>query len=496
MFTSFARRLTAWYVVAAVVLVSGLLSVCAAAAMMLYVRIIDDGVEGGARSASAFAMRAQQRHQSFRDAALEFQRRDRRTAVRSVAFEPPAIAPAHGHRVVTSSGLLRAPLNGAAPAGARPRTAYVNGDAVVVTDARSVRFAGSRMGYVVGSLFNAHFKRVPFLDGEMTFTPDADAIGSLALALLSAVLLVGVLAGIVAWFAGRYITSQALRPLVDVTHALQRFAGREFSAAPIPVTGRSEFDAIALAYNAAAAQVASAFDERRQAESQMRQFVADAGHELRTPLTIVLGYIDLLKRKADDGDERSRRIFASIGSEGARMRQLIDNLVLLARLEGGDPRPAEPFLLVPLLMEIVDARRLVFPGADVAVDAAVDATVIGNREELHEAIANVVDNALKYAPGAPVRLTVRGVDASQIEVCVRDEGPGIDPADRAHVFERFYRGASRGEIDGSGLGLAIARRAVERAGGSLTLARDRGATFVFRLRAVDVLPAAAPLAAG
>ncbi len=115
-----------------------------------------------------------------------------------------------------------------------------------------------------------------------------------ALWLLAGVLVVGALAGVLAWFLGRYITLQVLRPLVDVTHALQRFATRDFTPQPIAVAGKSEFDAIALAYNAAAAQVSSAFAERQQAESQMRQFVADAGHELRTPLTIVLGYIDLL----------------------------------------------------------------------------------------------------------------------------------------------------------------------------------------------------------
>ena len=148
----------------------------------------------------------------------------------------------------------------------------------------------------------------------------------------------------------------------------------------------------------------TAFVERQQAESQMRQFVADAGHELRTPLTIVLGYIDLLRRKAAEGDERSRRIFSAISIEGARMRTLIDNLVLLARMEGDDVRPTEPFALCALLEEIVDARRLLRPGLQIALACPVEATVIGNETEIHEAIANIVDNAIKYAPGAPISI--------------------------------------------------------------------------------------------
>ncbi|HEY6236638.1 MAG TPA: ATP-binding protein, partial [Candidatus Elarobacter sp.] len=309
----------------------------------------------------------------------------------------------------------------------------------------------------------------------------------IAIWLLAGIILVSVGAGVLAWLGGRFITQQVLRPLVEVTHALQRFAARDFRPQPIAVAGKSEFDAIALAYNAAASQVAAAFAERRQAETQMRQFVADAGHELRTPLTIVLGYIDLLRRRADAGDERSRRIFASIGIEGARMRTLIDNLVLLARMEGEDVRPPEPFDLCPLLEQIVDARRLLHPGLPVVLDCAVDATVIGNLDEIHEAIANVVDNAIKYAPGAPIRIAADAADGG-VEVTIADEGPGIHPDDRALIFDRFYRGATRGDVEGSGLGLAIAKRAVERAGGTLILASssEAGTTFALRLRADQV----------
>jgi two-component system OmpR family sensor kinase len=326
--------------------------------------------------------------------------------------------------------------------------------------------------------------RVPFLDGTIFFAPDPQAVESATIVLLVGILLVSAAAGCLAWFSGRYITSQALRPLYDVTAALQRFAARDFTPQPIAVAGKSDFDAVALAYNAAAAQVAAAFAEREQAENQMRQFVADAGHELRTPLTIVLGYIDLLRRRVEAGDERSRRIFAAIGSEGARMRTLIDNLVLLARMEGSDERPVEPFRLAPLIGEIVDARRIVAPGVRFDLHLDADATVIGNRDEIHEAIANVVDNALKYAPGSPIRIKTSAFDGNAIEVGVTDYGPGILPEDRAGIFERFYRGATRGDVEGSGLGLAIAKRALERAGGELLLVDTSasGTTFALRMR--------------
>jgi signal transduction histidine kinase len=499
MFTRFARRLTGWYVAAAVVMVVGLLGAFAVIGLGVYVHVIQDSIDSDAREVQAFAVRAAARHQSFVDASVEIEKRLARPGIRIVAAGPFPRGPHDGPRSLvpraTSAPILMR------PAPSRPREEAPKGSGgardsgpplppnVIVDgrithgDPRIIRSQGSRIGFGLGTLLGAQFRHIDFLDGDLRILPDPDAMLRVALWMLAGVIVVGALAGVLAWFIGRYITLQVLRPLIDVTHALQRFAARDFTPQPIAVAGKSEFDAIALAYNAAASQVASAFAERQQAETQMRQFVADAGHELRTPLTIVLGYIDLLRRKADAGDERSRRIFSAIGIEGARMRTLIDNLVLLARMEGDDVRTPEPFELCPLLEELVDARRLINPGLQIELDCAVDATVIGDRTEIHEAIANVVDNAIKYA-GSPVLIAAKAADGG-VEVTIADRGPGIHSEDRSAIFDRFYRGAIRGEVEGSGLGLAIAKRAVERAGGTLVLASTSpsGTTFALRLRA-------------
>ena len=470
MFTSFARRLTSWYVAAAVALVFVLATACAVLAMSFYARIVSEGISDGAREAAAFGARATIRGQSFESAAIELEQRDHRTGVRMYAVKRPP-PPEH---------VREQPQEAPIP------TTIVDGQ-VVHKELRALRFAGPRLGLALATAFGARPQRIEFLDGDLQLYAAPEDFQRIALWLLAGIVIVSAGAGTLAWFAGRYVTRQVLRPLVEVTHALQRFAARDFRPQPVTVAGKSEFDAIALAYNAAASQVAAAFAERHQAETQMRQFVADAGHELRTPLTIVLGYIDLLRRRADAGDERSRRIFSSIGIEGARMRTLIDNLVLLARMEGEDVRPPEPFDLCPLLEEMVDARRLLHPGLPIALDCAVDATVIGNLDEIHEAIANVVDNAIKYAPGAPIRIVADAADGG-VEVTIADEGPGIHADDRESIFDRFFRGSMRGEVEGSGLGLAIAKRAVERAGGTLVLASssEAGTTFALRLRADQV----------
>ena len=339
------------------------------------------------------------------------------------------------------------------------------------------------------SLLGARPHRVPFAGGEMIVVLDPARLESVALRLIAGVLIVTVLAGVMAWLVGRYITSQVLRPLIDVTRSLRRFAARDFTPEPIAVAGRSEFDELAQAYNGAAAQVDAAFTERAQAEARMRQFVADAGHELRTPLAIVLGFVDVLKRKVDPRESTANEAFSSIDAQGKRMRVLIDNLILLARMESPRERPVEPFPLAGLIDEVVSARRVLAQNAHIELDLAVDATIVGDREELHEALANVLDNALKYAPGAPIAIAARAIDAGAVEVSIRDGGPGVPPEHVETVFERFFRAMPhRGEIEGSGLGLAIARRAAERAGGGLALLANgpHGATFAFRLRAHDI----------
>ena len=162
------------------------------------------------------------------------------------------------------------------------------------------------------------------------------------------------------------------------------------------------------------------------------------------------------------------------------MRTLVDNLVLLAKLEGEDLRPAEPFELGALVDG--DRRGAARTRRRVASRStrASTATVIGDRAELHEALANIVDNAIKYAPGSPIRIAIDAAGDGGVAVAIADEGPGIAAEDREAIFERFYRGHTRGDVEGSGLGLAIAKRAVERAGGTLRLDPDGRARDAFR----------------
>ncbi len=453
--------------------------------MALFGHDANSALQDLTHNAERYGRTAHARAEPFEVAAVEFELQQRHEGIRSFAFIP-ANAPDHD------------PQRRSSYRGQVVSVAVIDGVVQRHVALRS-RFEGSRFGLAVATLFGARATvPVPFASGVITFAPDPARFEMFASMILGAVIIAAIVAGLLAGFVGNYITRQAIRPLIDVTEALQRFAARDFRSHPIAVAGRSDFDVLAHAYNAASAQVADAFAERDAAEAQMRQFVADAGHELRTPLTIVLGYIDLLRRRVGANDDRSKFIFASIASEGRRMRTLVDNLVLLAKLEGDDVRPIEPFDVAALIGEIVDVRRGLDPTVRIAVEARVNGTIVADRSEMHEAIANVIDNAIKYAPGSPVWIELDSPRSGAIAIAVSDEGPGIPPQDRAAIFERFFRGASRGEVEGSGLGLAIAKRALERAGGTIVLDTSvaRGTRLVLTLRAERVTPAPAkvPLA--
>lgn len=484
MFVSFARRLTSWYVVAAIALVAVVLSAFAIVTLAFYVRVINEGIDDGAREAAAFGQRALLRHAQFVEAAREFEQRTHRTGVRMVAteFPPPPGAPRRAQFPLSVRPAVSPP-----PFPSRERNeprvlrSVIDGK-VVMADPRRLRLSGSRFGFAVATLFGSHAQRVPFMNGSMFFAPDPQAVENVTLALLGAVLFVTLGAAIFAWFAGRYIARQALAPLYEVTAALQRFAARDFTPQPIAVAGKSDFDAIALAYNAAAAQVAAAFAEREAAETQMRQFVADAGHELRTPLTVIAGYIDVLRRGAVEEPTVARQILGTMAIEKEHMRALIDRLMQLARLDEDAPPVKAPIEVAELLRSQCEAARRLEPGRE--IDYRVDGAsqIHGDRAELGEALWNIVENAMKYAPGAPIHLSATRTNG-KTAIRVHDQGPGMTDTERMHAFERFYRGESRGEITGSGLGLAIAKRAVERADGEISIesAPGQGTTVTVNL---------------
>jgi two-component system OmpR family sensor kinase len=282
------------------------------------------------------------------------------------------------------------------------------------------------------------------------------------------VLTIAVAAIVLSWLVGRLFAQQSLRPINEVSNSLRALADGDYTQRRFVMPGGDEVASLTAAFNDAVASVATAIDHRRHAEERMRQFAADASHELRTPLTVIAGYIDVLRRGAIEEPRIARQILATMSIEKEHMRGLIDRLMRLARLDSEAPPQIEDVDVADLLRSQVEAARRLDDRR--SIDYSVDGvkTVAADRGELAEAVWNVIENALKYAPEAAIHLRATRNNGHSI-ITVRDEGPGMSESERVHAFERFYRGDRRGEIAGTGLGLAIAKRAVERVGGDIAI---------------------------
>jgi signal transduction histidine kinase len=278
---------------------------------------------------------------------------------------------------------------------------------------------------------------------------------------------------VIAWFAGRVLAKQALAPIVEVTNAMDSLGKGDFSRRALVRGEPNEINALAAAYNSAAEKVGAAFAERRQTEERMRQFSADAGHELRTPLTVISGYVSVLRRGAVTEPAVAGDILSTIADECERMRHLIDKLLALARL---DSMPQDPPELVDAARVVRDAAvgsHTIIPGAELRVDTPEPLQVRAYPDELRDAVRNLIENAAKHGHAANVTVSAHR-ENGMATIEVSDDGAGMPPDEQAHAFERFFRGALRGDTAGSGLGLAIVRKAVERVGGSAQLRSEQG----------------------
>jgi signal transduction histidine kinase len=230
-------------------------------------------------------------------------------------------------------------------------------------------------------------------------------------------------------------------------------------------------------YGVATQAVARALAEREAAAAEYRRFLADAGHELRTPLTILSGYIDVLG--GYEHDERQERALRGMRSASARMRGLVEKMLLLSRLETTEKAPSV-VSVAEVSNEVAQDMLSQHPNRQIVLRCDAHARVRIDEDDLYEAERNLVENALRYAPDSPVQVEA-AVRGGTVEIAVIDRGPGIPKDEQAMVFERFYRGRNNEGQEGTGLGLAIVRRIVDRWNGSVALeSGDEGTRAILR----------------
>ncbi|WP_252375276.1 MULTISPECIES: HAMP domain-containing sensor histidine kinase [unclassified Nonomuraea] len=276
---------------------------------------------------------------------------------------------------------------------------------------------------------------------------------------LAAVAALGVFGA--AW-AGLAISRTGLRPVGELTKAVEHIAQTEDLGTRIPVKGNDEIARLSSSFNAMTAALAGS-RERQQ------QLVADAGHELRTPLTTLRTNIDLLLRSEQTGRSldpgAKERLLVNVKAQFAELSTLVGDLLQLARGDA-DHEPHVELAFHEVVTAAVERARL--RGAEVVTDLR-PWYVVGAAASLERAVLNLIDNAGKFSPGGQVEVRLRGG-----RLTVRDHGPGLPEEDLPHVFERFWRSPSARGLPGSGLGLAIVAQAVAEADGSVRLENAPG----------------------
>jgi len=302
--------------------------------------------------------------------------------------------------------------------------------------------------------------------------------------------------------AGALVVRRQLRPLREVAGTAHRVAALPLASGEIELAERvperltderTEVGQVGAALNTLLAHVESSLHARHESEQQVRQFVADASHELRTPLTTIAGYTELARRRPDDLATVGTAL-GKVEEESARMTSMVEDLLLLARLDAGRPLARDPVDLSRLLVEAVSDARVVSPDHRWRLDLPEESIeVTGDAERLHQVVTNLLTNAQKYTPAG----TTVTVTATPGGFSVHDDGPGFPPGLVDNAFERFARGdasrtrgtdATHGAASGAGvgsmtssgvsagLGLSLVDAIVTAHGGTVSLDSHPGST--------------------
>jgi len=308
--------------------------------------------------------------------------------------------------------------------------------------------------------------------------------------------IVAAIALVAATAAGIVIIRRQLAPVSRVAATARDVANLDLDRGEVtlpthvlavdPAAARTEVGQLATALNRMLERISDALAARHASETRVRQFVADASHELRTPLAAIRGYTELAQRHRKDVPADVGHAMGRVESEAARMTQLVEDMLLLARLDTGRPLQRDPVDLSQLAVDAVADAHVAGPEHTWALDLPDEpVVVIGDGARLQQVLVNLLANAHTHTPaGTSVTMSLAGDGAGGAELIVADDGPGIPTEMQPEIFERFARGdTSRSRRDGStGLGLAIVLAVVKAHGGGIDVRSVPGDTaFTVRL---------------
>jgi two-component system, OmpR family, sensor kinase len=292
----------------------------------------------------------------------------------------------------------------------------------------------------------------------------------------SVILLVVLCAG--SWL----ILRRGLRPLERMAGTARTISAGNLSERVTPSGGPTEIGQLGLALNTMLEDIETAFDERDATERRLRQFLADASHELRTPITSIQGFAELFRVGGDNAQVDLPTILRRIEQESGRMKVLVEDLLLLARLDQQRVSECQPVDLAVLAADACTDAVAISPDRAVTLDAPEPIVVAGDEALLRQAIANLVTNAIRHTPaGTPIEVSAR-LSGGDAMLSVHDRGAGLDPRHLPHLFDRFWQADTARVGSGPGLGLAIVSSIASQHGGTASAVNAVGGGAVFTIR--------------
>jgi two-component system OmpR family sensor kinase len=318
----------------------------------------------------------------------------------------------------------------------------------------------------------------------LSLNPTNDTLASLRrVEIVASIAVLLIMSFLVLWLVRR-----DLRPLREMAETADAIASGDLGRRVPQETPTTEVGRLGTALNEMLTQIEGAFAEKSASEERLRQFVADASHELRTPLTSIRGYAELLRRGGFSDEVGNRKALQRVEEEAIRMGGLVEDLLLLAELDRGRPLRAEPVELRRICADVVDDNNASGHDHTLSMAPGAEVMVMGDAERLAQVAHNLVRNALIHTPpGSTIWVSTRAEGGMGV-LRVTDNGPGLDPATAARMFDRFYRGDPGRSGPGTGLGLAIVRAIAVALGGSaeavsppMRSTASRGATVLVRI---------------
>jgi two-component system, OmpR family, sensor kinase len=283
----------------------------------------------------------------------------------------------------------------------------------------------------------------------------------------------------------RLLIRLSLRPLSKIEDTAARIAEGDLSARLPEIDSKTEVGRLTGSLNTMLSRIEESFAVRTESESKLRRFVADASHELRTPLTAIRGFAELHRQGAVVGEDKVKELVARIEKESIRMGSLVEDLLLLARLDQAPDVASDPVDVNHLVSEVIESARAAGPNHPISfAKPDEDVFVLGDSQRIHQAVANLLANARAHTPAkTPITVVIEQSESESI-ISVTDTGPGLSKEDQSRIFERFFRAdPSRVRVsgEGSGLGLAIVDAVMKAHGGFVSVDSQLGKGSTFTL---------------